>query len=1695
MCRLALSKTIIVVACFAAVSFFAFFGGVEKAEAGVYQVQSCSNADHTGSTVFQPFSNNSGFAQNWGSGCTAIGMAQSWVATSDAPQGATAGFYLEAPAGTSFSYLYWQQMLISQGGGTRCVYATDGAGTGIGADTSNCFTNTKTAQNSGWVTREGSLNSSRINLNLICFYGSCNNVYVDPKTGGATKVGNQIVGGFGYANANITDNTSPGITDLGGVWGRGWVRGQWPLSWNGNDSLGVKQHVFNVDGSRAGTGSQFCSPASLSETFYYGSVMQPCPNPGQAGYQSASFNVNTAAYSDGSHSLSAISYDTTSNAGQATTTLYADNSKPSNVVFNSGPADGAWTNDSSPTFGFSSTDPQSGIGGYKCQIDGGGAYGCASPATLPAQSEGQHQLCVKSYNNALDSNGVAAESPFSCTTFKVDTAPPSAFLGIPPAFIAAQGTILNGQASDPVAGIKEVIFQARPESGGAWQQLCLYSNASPYACSVNGSALTNDTVYELRLLATNNAGSSTASLIQTSRVDNQPPSAPVIASGPADNSWINVAQASYAFSSTDPISGIADYQCSQVSPISWSACISPTLFSSLISGWNTVSFRAKDNAGNISAPATRTVGSDMIDPVLALVNLPDDISGIVNVSGEVTDTLSGVDSVSVAIKIRSLPSGAFSDICPTPSQTGNNYSCSLDTNPLADGSYQMQISGTDNVGNFPPSWPTNNVVVDNTGPVIVLDTANRSNYWTVTDAVGGVDPTGFNAHFRVGEEGAWQEMDDAYWNSETNRYHAAVPDSIVGNTVIQVRLKATSNSQITTTNTSPEFALPLQVPVNEIPPAVTGLDRDGEILTTTSGDWSGLPTITFTYLWLRCSTSGDDCVWRPAASSTTTTLVDADAGQRIRSLVHASNPDGTNAEDSQATAIIEAMPPSSSSPPVLSGTARQGQQLSVADGLWDGTTPLAFSYQWQRCDNAGNNCSNIVGQTDNNYTLTNQDVARIIQAKVTADNSSLPGGGSANANSNQSIIVDALVPSGNGLPEISGQDYTTATITTNNGQWFGSQPLVYDYQWLRCDNDGNNCSGISGEEGNSLLLTPSDLGLKIRVRVTADNSALPGGSSAQQTSQPTTVILNGRPTNLTQPTISGTAKEGQQLAVTNGTWSGITPITYFYQWQRCNPSCSDIQGATTAAYLAEYADVGYTLRAAVTANNSSGQDAVYSTESGPVQETPDPPVSTSPPVISGSPDEGQQLTVTDGSWSGRSPINYAYQWQRCNPSCSNIPSATNQNYQAQASDVDYMLRAIVTATNIDGSEHADSSPVGPVDPLIPENHIKPSISGSPYVAAQLTANHGQWSGQGTISFSYQWLSCQQDGGDCQNVSSSVNYQASASDIGRDLKVEVTASNVYGSQITSSSLYGPIAKQPVNPVNIKPPTVSGNATVGQLLTTNNGQWESDTEIVYSYQWQLCSTTDLSSCQNIFSDNKTNYLLTSNDYNKYLRSAVLATSRAGTSRQVSSVSSKIKAPACLNSATIKSASIKLMGRTARFSGAKQGYYGGKRTVTLSARANRPGLTLSWSLSGKTILKTKRTKSVLKLSNQRLLLGKQALVLTVSKGRYQKSIKRTVTTKACPPSKQLTPKPTTKIIKLSGKTNKASIAENYSALQYGKWSLSGAAPSSLTWKLDNKKMSSKRTFLLSPTKLSIGKHQVSLTVRRGKKSKTATWSVIAK
>jgi Glycosyl hydrolase family 26 len=192
-------------------------------------------------------------------------------------------------------------------------------------------------------------------------------------------------------------------------------------------------------------------------------------------------------------------------------------------------------------------------------------------------------------------------------------------------------------------------------------------------------------------------------------------------------------------------------------------------------------------------------------------------------------------------------------------------------------------------------------------------------------------------------------------------------------------------------------------PVNTIKPVVSGIARDGQLLTTTTGTWSGTLPITYAYRWLRCDTAGANCTQIANAIAQSYRLTSADVGSTIRSRVTATNAYGSSSAQSAQTAVVVAAPPHNLTPPVVSGTAQVGKTLTSSTGTWSGTQPLTYAYQWLRCDAGGANCASIQGATAASYVVASTDKGSTLRSRVTATNKA----GSSSAQSAATAVVTA----------------------------------------------------------------------------------------------------------------------------------------------------------------------------------------------------------------------------------------------------------------------------------------------------------------------------------------------------------------------------------------------------------------------------------------------------------------------------------------------------------------------------------------------------------------------------------------------------------------------------------------------------------------------------------------------------------------
>lgn len=289
-------------------------------------------------------------------------------------------------------------------------------------------------------------------------------------------------------------------------------------------------------------------------------------------------------------------------------------------------------------------------------------------------------------------------------------------------------------------------------------------------------------------------------------------------------------------------------------------------------------------------------------------------------------------------------------------------------------------------------------------------------------------------------------------------------------------------------------------------------------------------------------------------------------------------------------------------------------------------------------------------------------------------------------------------PSNTSAPTISGSASVGGTLTASSGSWSGSTPMSFSYRWQRCNSGGDKCGNIGNASAQTYKPTKSDAGHTLRVSVTASNS----DGSANAVSGPSAVVTDGSPVNTSPPTIIGTIQQGQTISATSGTWSGSAPISFTYQWRRCDTGgggCHDVNSGQTHQIGTE--DVGHTLRVDVRARNSFGSTTATSAQTAVIQPKGPFPTAVAPPIITGLAREGQVLTAAPGSWNN-GPTSFTYTWRRCDVNGNNCDGfATGPQVKLTTNDVGHRIRVVVAGTNSFGTTKATSVPTAVVTRAVP----------------------------------------------------------------------------------------------------------------------------------------------------------------------------------------------------------------------------------------------------------------------------------------------------------------------------------------------------------------------------------------------------------
>jgi hypothetical protein len=620
------------------------------------------------------------------------------------------------------------------------------------------------------------------------------------------------------------------------------------------------------------------------------------------------------------------------------------------------------------------------------------------------------------------------------------------------------------------------------------------------------------------------------------------------------------------------------------------------------------------------------------------------------------------------------------------------------------------------------------------------------------------------AAYTAGRDGVCSEVAGATSASYT-------PSAADVGSVLRVRVTASNSFGATSALSAPTAPVaPPAPPASTAPPTIDGVARWGETLTASSGGWDGTQPMGFEYRWERCGPGYSGVVvtaapigyWRLGEASGTTSsdvsgsghhgsyagsyslgragalALDGDSAVRLggsstgsMTVAHRSSLSYGNAVTYEAWVRVLRLPTSSSGADLVT----KGSGTLLLRLLPSGELALrkAGSGQLTR--------STVALAADGSYRHVVAVKASSL-VRLYVDGVDVTGTISNDSLSNSS---SALTLAASGM-EAEVDEFALY----NRGLSAAEVAAAYE-----AGREGV-CEQVAGAVGDTYLLGPDDVGSFLRVAVTASNAV---GSATALSDVTDEVEPAEPPVSTALPSLTGVARAGQTLSATKGSWTGTEPITYGYEWRRCDASggaCAQIADAAGTTYVLAAADVGSTVRVAVRATNAAGSATAVSAASAVVASEPTAPVNGEAPTISGEARVGESLTASPGSWSGSEPLSYAYQWRACDASgedCSDIEGATEGTHALEATSLGGTVRVAVTASNSVGSATAVSASHGPVSgdepdpdpdpplPVAPENVEAPVVSGSAVVGETLAASPGSWSGSEPLSYAYQWERC------------------------------------------------------------------------------------------------------------------------------------------------------------------------------------------------------------------------------------------------------------------------------------------------------------------------------------------------------------------
>ena len=703
--------------------------------------------------------------------------------------------------------------------------------------------------------------------------------------------------------------------------------------------------------------------------------------------------------------------------------------------------------------------------------------------------------------------------------------------------------------------------------------------------------------------------------------------------------------------------------------------------------------------------------------------------------------------------------------------------------------------------------------------------------WTAPGTNGGVI-SDYNVYYRASGATAWTPV-----SRLVSPLASQTILSLTNGTAYDLKVEAVTAAGAgpAATYSANTNSTPYTSPINTSLPTLSGTGAVGTTLSLSNGSWNTFGrTATYSYTWQYQDRS--TLTWAVIANATTSILtIPVDyLGTKVRGQVTAT----INGLSRTATVTSNAITSGLASAPQSVAAVRADQALDltwVTPATTNGGVISSYTVQYSTDGSTWSTASSSVSASATSYTISSLTNGTPYYVQVLANTAA----GASPAGAVSGTVTPSTTASNSVLPATTGTPAVARTLTASTGTWSdGGAAITYSYQWESAATANGSFSAISGATNATYVIDTADVTKFIRVVVTATNVA----GTVTATSAATTVVESGladAPTGL-----SATFASTPSLRV-NVSWTapsglnGASAITgYAVSYATSATGSYTVASSSIAANATSYAVTGLTAGTTyyfkVAALTAAGTGSLTSASSAVVFGGA--PANTAVPVLTGSLGEGEQLSVTDGSWNQFGlAATMSYQWERSANGTSGWTPIANETYNSYTlghDDVDQYVRVVVEASNV----------VGSTDVAVVAGQIGSAIAAAPTVTAT----------DGNAQVALSWTTPATNGGILRGFIVEQNDGSGWTQVGGQLSTATTSLTITGlsnaqsydfrvrALTTLAGLNGTATGRiPYTvPSNTVLPSISGSVAVNETVSANDGSWNGNGRSITSttYQWQ-------------------------------------------------------------------------------------------------------------------------------------------------------------------------------------------------------------------------------------------------------------------